>query len=263
MTVYFSLNQEELSQISRIDHDEAVLYLVLKKLADFKTGKIGEHPKSKTNYEKLAEQMSRPSRQGKSAVAYDRKDIERMLKRMQLYGLVILEPFNGDDLMLTLPMSPMKYGKKVATAETAPGKEVPGKLPQQAKGTPSPSPVVVEKEPSNDSLSVLTTTDNTINTTNTLSIGWGSEDSEEDQDLFPSVDAIIELMASRKTVNYVDSDKSKAIYQRWVMHKVKKSELMEAIQDAEMDFNLDMTPDYINAVLRERRGSKGKSWLVL
>ncbi len=259
-TFYLSLCSKELDILMMAGFDEIALYLLLKKLADFKTGSIGIHPQSKTNCEKLAEAMSRPSSQGKPALTLDRQQIHRLLQRMQLRGLVKLEPYTGDNIVLTLPISPMKYDKKVDTAESAPSKASREKLQQDE--LPGTSGTLADVDPEDffcDSLS----TDNTFNTISTYS-NEDIESSGEDENQPLSVTEITELMVSRRTIRHPNTLTSKALYRLWVDHKVMKGELIKALEEAEDGFNVDLSPFAIDKILkRQRKQAKQNGGLVL
>ena len=256
---YLSLSNKELATLGVVSHEEIALYLIFKKLADFKTGTIGKTSHSKTNFEKLAELLSRPASQGKRALTYDRKDVSRMVDRMQLKGLVIKEPYEDKHLVLTLPMSPFDYGKKDEASKTAPGKEVPRRLPHAATGTTSAGLAVVEGEQFDCSPSVLFNTKN-INTT-ISNDGNDFDDALKNQTL--SVDAIKSLMASHPTIIYSGSEISVAIYHRWVKARVTKAELEKALEEAEADFSFEIKPNEIDEILRAQRKPKKRIGLVL
>lgn len=255
---YLSLNARELAAFEVAGHDEIALYLILKKLADFRTGTIGKHPQSKTNCQKLAEKLSRGPTQGKPGQSYDRKQIIRLLDRMQLRGMVIRDPYEDDNLVLSLPLSPMEYEEKDATAKTSADEAVPKKLPRKTTGAPSPSLDSVETEPFHDSLSVLINTSNTINTPNNGELdSWGGVENPA-----WDVEAIKALMASRPTMLYPASATSIAIYTRWVKAGVTEAELMEAIALTEADLTMAQKPNDVDEVLRkskqlQKRGNVG------
>lgn len=255
---YLSLNARELAAFEVAGHDEIALYLILKKLADFKTGTIGKHPQSKTTCQKLAEKLSRGPTQGKPGQSYDRKQIIRLLDRMQLRGMVIRDRTEEENLIMSLPLSPMEYKEKDATGETSADMAVPKKLSRKAAGTPSPSLDSVESEPFHDYPSVLISNFSTINTPNNGELdSWGGVENPA-----WDVTAIKALMASRPTMLYPESATSIAIYTRWVKAGVTEAELMEAIALTEADFTVAQKPNDVDEVLRkskqlQKRGNVG------
>lgn len=263
---YCSFNDKELATLDVASHEETALYLILKRLADFKTGSIGKHPQSKTNCQKIADKLSRPASQGKSAINYDRKHIDRLLTRMQLRGLVIRYPYDDENLVLDLPMSPINYAKKDGSSKTTTTKETPNKLPQQATGAPFESLADIEEEPFDTSLSVMNNTDNNINTINTPNNDntWGDDfDLEADSNVL-TLAKIKELIASKGTVLYPDSETSNAIYQGWLKSRVTEAELIKAIETASENFTMTQTPNDIDGALKQSRSSKsGSRGLVL
>jgi len=256
------MNEMELKTLETAPHEEWVLYLILKKLADFKSGWIGKHPMSKTNCEKLAQKLSRPSSQGRPSVNYDRKDIDRMLTRMQLKGLVVREPFFDDELILQLPMSPIKYEKKDASSETATDKDSREKLPRKSNSNPLESLAQSDNQSFNSSPSVLKDI-NTINTSNTDN-AWGDDFNISAESNGLTLEKIKELIASKGTVLYPNSQTSNAIYKGWLRYGVDEAELIKAIETASEKYSTTQTPNNIDEALRQSRGSKnGSRGLVL
>lgn len=252
---YLSLNQKELVALEGAPHEEVVLYLTLKRLSDFKDGTIGNHPSSKTNCEKLAENLSRPSSQGKPAVTYDRKEISRLLNRMQLHGLVIRKESDDNDLMLRLPLSPMDYKKKDATAETSNGGDTQEKLPQVSMDQPSGSLANAEKEATKTSLSVMINNSNTINTLSNDVLNSLSRGESPTWDL----EAIMNLMASRETMQHPRTQISQTIYKGWLKAGVSKEELLKAIEEVENDFLINQTPTDVNTVIKRYRTNQNRT----
>ena len=107
-TTYLSLNlQGELAVLLQSGSFEEIgLYLILKKLADFKTGMVGTFKKQKLTCRQLAEAMTRPASQGKKEIVFEDKEIWRLLERLQGRGLIV-EINNQDGLRLRLPLSPI------------------------------------------------------------------------------------------------------------------------------------------------------------
>ncbi len=250
--VYYSINGLETNLLEIAPFEEVGLYLILKRLADFKTGSIGKHPQSKTNCQKLAEKLSRPPSQGRAAVVYDRKDIDRILTRMQLRGLVIREPYDDDNIVLTLPLSPIKPATQVATSKPSVSKVSQGKLPQKATDISPQSFDYVEPETIYHSPSVLINTDNTINNINTSSNeGYDSWDSDDPPTL--NLEVIKSIMDSREAMLYVNSNTSIAIYKGWIKAGISKDDLIKAIETAEEELTLSQTPNDVDQVLRSTR----------
>ena len=107
-TTYLSLNlQGELGVLLQSGSFEEIgLYLILKKLADFKTGMVGTFKSQKLTCRQLAKAMRRPASQGKKEIGFEDKEIWRLLERLHGRGL-IREIDNRDGLRLCLPLSPI------------------------------------------------------------------------------------------------------------------------------------------------------------
>ena len=239
-------------------YDEIALYLILKRLADFKTGFIGKHPQSISNCQKLADRLSRPSSQGKRGITYDRKDISRLLDRMQLKGLLIREPYNDDNIVLELHLSPINYAKKVATENTATVNDTQQTIPQPEHLRSSESFASVEQERFNKLHSVMNNTDSNINTINTPS-NWGNDFGIETEGNTLSLEKIKRLISARGTVLYANSSTSNAIYKGWLKARVNEAQLIKAMDDAEDKFTMTQTPNDIDDALKEAKTSKNSN----
>lgn len=65
--------------------EESLLYLILRKTTDIR---IPNEHFEKVNMPYLAQRMSRKSRQGKAELKYSRKDISRLIDRLEHLGMV-------------------------------------------------------------------------------------------------------------------------------------------------------------------------------
>lgn len=239
-------------------YDEIALYLILKRLADFKTGFIGKHPQSISNCQKLADKLSRPSSQGKRGITYDRKDISRLLDRMQLKGLLIREPYSDDNIVLELHLSPINYAKKVATENTATVNSTQATMPQPELLKSAESPANVEQERFNKLHSVMNNTDSNINTINTPST-WGNDFENEIDNTTLSLEKIKQLIIAKGTVLYQNSGTSNAIYKGWLKAGVNEAQLIKAMDDAEDKFTMTQTPNDIDDALKEAKAPKNSN----
>ena len=255
---YLSLNDKEMATLDVASYDEIALYLILKRLADFKTGFIGKHPQSKTNCQKLADKLSRPSSQGKAGITYDRKDISRLLDRMQLKGLLIREPYNEDNIVLELHLSPINYAKKVATDNTATDNDIQATMPQPDLLRLAESPASVEQERFKKLHSVMNNTDSNINTINTPN-NWGNDFEIETDNSTLSLEKIKRLINARGTVLYANSATSNAIYKGWLKAGINEAQLIKAMNETEDKFTMTQTPNDIDETLKEAKTSKNSN----
>lgn len=118
---YVSLGFDELDQLQGLGWGERAMYLELKRLANFKTGKVGVFRSQALTWEELGRRVSVPSAQGRAAKLVDGKEAALMVGRLEAAGLVADQGRreNGG-LTLTLPLSPIE---KAATAAARPARQ--------------------------------------------------------------------------------------------------------------------------------------------
>ncbi|MBA4093479.1 MAG: hypothetical protein C0489_05270 [Candidatus Accumulibacter sp.] len=127
---YVSLGFDELDQLQELGWGERAMYLELKRLANFKTGKVGVFRSQALTWEELGRRVSVPSAQGRAAKLVDGKEAALMVGRLEAAGLVSDQGRRENKgLTLMLPLSPI--GSASAVAE-------PAKAAQQAS-TPTES----------------------------------------------------------------------------------------------------------------------------
>ena len=118
--VYVSLNLAEYEILmSKASFAEMGMYLILKKMANFKTGEVGSFRQQKLNYEKLAQQLSRPTRNTAPGEAFDRGQARSIVARLERMGLVSNIHAEGA-LKMRLPLSPIHPLDEVPPNEPAP-----------------------------------------------------------------------------------------------------------------------------------------------
>lgn len=121
---YISLNMAELEALmTRASFVEITMYLILKKLANFKTGQVGGFRQQKLNYEKLAQLLSRPTRGTAPAETIDRHQARGTVLRLEKIGLVSQISYVDESLKMRLHLSPM--GDMGDLEEEAPEKPAP------------------------------------------------------------------------------------------------------------------------------------------
>lgn len=119
--VYVSLNLAEYEILmSKASFPEIGMYLILKKMANFKTGEVGSFRQQKLNYEKLAQQLSRPTRNTAPAETFDRGQARNIVARLERIGLVTDIRITNDALKMRLPLSPIHPLDEVPPEEPAP-----------------------------------------------------------------------------------------------------------------------------------------------
>ena len=119
-TYYVSLHlKNEFSELfAHASFEEIAMYLLLKKLADFKSGDIGKVYYKSLSYAQLGTMLSRPSSQGRKAVDISGNDAKRMVERLEVLGFVEDIRFEGKALKMHLPRSPRKQAAEVASPIT-------------------------------------------------------------------------------------------------------------------------------------------------
>jgi len=113
---YVSLGFHELDLLQGLGWGERAMYLELKRLSNFKTGKVGVFLSQALTWEELGRLVSVPSAQGRPAKPVDGKEAALMVRRLEAAGLVSDQGRreNGG-LTLTLPLSPI--GSPAAVVE--------------------------------------------------------------------------------------------------------------------------------------------------
>lgn len=115
---YVSLGFNELDLLQGLGWGERAMYLELKRMSNFKTGKVGVFRSQALTWEELGRLVSVPSAQGRPAKPVDGKEAALMVGRLEAAGLVADQGRreNGG-LTLTLPLSPIGSASSVV-AET-------------------------------------------------------------------------------------------------------------------------------------------------
>lgn len=117
---YVSLGFHELDLLQGLGWGERAMYLELKRLSNFKTGKVGVFLSQALTWEELGRRVSVPSAQGRPAKLVDGKEAALMVGRLEVAGLVSDQGRreNGG-LTLTLPLSPIGSASSVVEATKA------------------------------------------------------------------------------------------------------------------------------------------------
>ncbi len=154
--VYYSFSAQEMGIIlSGASGDEGLLYMALKKFADFKTGLMKHHITKRLNFSFLADMLSRDSRQGCEAKVFTHVEIRRLLTRLVALGLVDDMERDGRTLSLRLPLVGGEYGNGKDAAGRLSGKtteekpKLTGSHPEM-KGTGNPVTARVSAAIGND-----------------------------------------------------------------------------------------------------------------
>jgi len=117
--IYISLNLDEIAALEKLGFRERWAYIAaLKRLANFKTGKVGEFGKQRLSYTAISELIKAPPGiQGRGEGRIDDTQARDFILRMEAVGLVsgIGRRKNGG-LRFDLPMSPIDRNKAMPIA---------------------------------------------------------------------------------------------------------------------------------------------------
>jgi hypothetical protein len=120
--VYISINLDEFAALEKLGFRERWAYLALKRIANFKTGIVGQFGKQKLGYTDIASLIKPPPGiQGRGEGKIDDTQARDFILRMEAVGLVrgIGRRPNGG-LRFTLPMSPINRPKAGDKADIFP-----------------------------------------------------------------------------------------------------------------------------------------------
>lgn len=276
---YISLNFGELDKLQALGFEAQALYLIMKRLADFKTGVLGKFYHQKITYSSLAEQLSRPPSQGKEAQIFERSQVSRIIDHLETAGLVDERSSAGGKLTLRLPLSPIAQ-TEAATPETArnkaKAKKSPQDKPRQSAGKPILTGVFDDMfdlipvlSPSETNNTFLINTDRALNTpdpgarkpadaaASPPSPHMGGETETGASLTIPRIQAMLREAGAI----YIDTPISKDYYNRWIKHCVSEEKLRWEIE-ACLAFDVAIRPgdldrSLIPAAHRPAMSSKG------
>lgn len=144
---YISLNMAELEALmTRASFAEITMYLILKKLANFKNGQVGGFRQQKLNYQKLADLVSRPPRNTAPAETYDRNQARAMVLRLEKIGMLSQISYENEALKMRLHLSPMGDYEEDKALEATPALGEQEKSHQAKERKSLESPVVVDDD---------------------------------------------------------------------------------------------------------------------
>lgn len=148
--MYYALTQQEYALMTEdATPEESMLYLILRKFADFRTGLFSHRSTKRVNLSFLADLMTRKSSQGKAELRYCHTEVRRFLDRLVDLGLVADITREDRTLKMRLPL--VGSGKEESRQEKLSGKE-----PQkQAKPSVSVEPPKEVESPVNTASSLV------------------------------------------------------------------------------------------------------------
>lgn len=88
-----------------------------------------------------------------------------------------------------------------------------------------------------------------------------ADEAEDEKDEALTVGLIIKFLRAAKGISWIETDRSKALYERWVKFGVCKEEFGDALYQLVNDPKAEGTPDELNAIIQNNRkggGSDGR-----
>ena len=129
---YASINKDETRLLDQLPFEERWLYIKLKWLANFNTGKIAKFGKRVLTYQKIGEMIAVPAAQGRMAKPISGGEIKRMIDRLESAGLVADHAYDtGAGITLTLPLSLIRKPASAGKLQT----NVQSQSPANTDGT--------------------------------------------------------------------------------------------------------------------------------
>ena len=280
--VYVSLNLAEYEILmSKASFAEMGMYLILKKMANFKTGEVGSFRQQKLNYEKLAQQLSRPTRNTAPAETFDRGQARNIVARLERIGLVSEIRIANDALKMRLPLSPIYPLDEVPPEELAPALAQTGKCQhEQLVKSPlgpvdadfwddDPFSINTDKNHQYDQYDHQSHTDDTVNYDDTDK-GEGTSPSvarhNHPQPLLEKSEGMsaklttAQIKEELRTAGFrlLDYDVSKSIMRSWENLNIEATELRGAIYKVQRD-GFDLVPGEVDKIIRANRRQEKSS----
>lgn len=116
---YVAFNRSELTTLNLLPPEDVVLYLQLKRLANFQTGVVGAFGNQKLSHARLAGMISRPALPGLPGRTFNGPEVAIMLGRLASFGLVAEMREENGRLLLHLPLSAQRKAADGGTAKAA------------------------------------------------------------------------------------------------------------------------------------------------
>ena len=246
---YVSHKREECEKLRGLGLRERWLYMELKWIADFTTGVGGRFFSQRLTYEKLAALVSVPASQGRAAETIDRTEAWRLMQRLEAAGLVseIVERNDNGGITYKLPLSPIAPSEKLQQAEAPKKPAIPDS--EQVSGHQSkPSSVLINHK-----------SINTLNTggeaANSAIVGAADENpNPPPENPNPTPQALtvqgIEQRLNAARFDYVGSNQSRRIYERWIAKGITSEQLNRAVESVADNFTQKPTANSVDEVLR-------------
>lgn len=271
---YVSIDQDETRILEQLPLAERWLYIKLKWLANFKTGKVGRFGNRILTFASIGKMIGVPSSQGRAAVEFGSGEVRRMLDQLEKHGLISTPSVGSDDgVSFTLLLSPIgandPAGKKAKAGklQTAEAAEQAAK-PQESKGfEASPEAVsVLMSIGHNNTFFNTDTTDGPGDTPEPRRPTGGDPLNSplppaptghpmtalEIEQWLDSPDSWIEVL-------FIEKEDSRKLYRHWEAIGITDIELSDALSTLSFDQLAPPTPLALNKIIRDARGRKNKS----
>ena len=264
---YVSIDMEETKKLRQLSYRERWLYMELKWLANFKTGKVGRYLNRTIDYAYLAGLVSVPATQGRAAESVTGGDVKRMLDHLHQAELVSETTDDGaTGLSFNLLASPIEPAAK-ASKETQRARGEKLQVADEAAPSGKPEPVKVPSVQGNAQSVLMSFGHNNtfFNTDSTDGAGDTPAHTPVSLETPPTQTAHGGLSAAQfhkrlaeswYEFQYLDTDVSQTFYRGWEKRHVTEAEFDQAVERVESDDSVTPTPGAIEKALLAMRHTK-------
>lgn len=277
-TAYLSMNMKEFEVLKNsASFEGALMYVLLKKLGNFKTGKVKGFKGHKITYQELADDLTRQPSQGVAPIVISRQQARDIINRLVAIGLVCDVASVDGDLTMMLPLSPMKYLVDEGEVETEFQSGSTVKISATKQKSKQQHAAIEDDFHSgfddiDDDTSVLV---NKINTNNNLSThsGEGFPSPAVASNIHPhpldgagsfenqNPTHIYESLLKRANFAMTELPLSRDFYATWAKAGVRCDEVIDAVRRCEEQIELKLvmrkTPYEVHKILEAKTQMKG------
>ena len=267
---YVSIDMEETRKLRQLSFRERWLYMELKWLANFRTGKVGRYLNRTIDYTYLAGIVSVPATQGRAAESVTGGDVKRMLDHLRLAELISeISDEGAKGLSFNLLTSPIEPVAKTTSEIRGLGGERL-QVPKAEESSEKPASVGISSDQDNAQSVLMSFGHNNtfFNTDSTDGAGDTPAHTPTSPETPPAQTAHRGLSAAhfhkRLTESwfefqYLDTDVSQTFFRGWEKRNVTEADFEQALERVEMDASVTPTPGAIEKALRAMRHPKNPS----
>ena len=261
---YVSIDMEETKKLRQLSFRERWLYLELKWLANFRTGKVGRYLNRTIDYTYLAGLVSVPATQGRAAESVTGGDVKRMLdhlRQAELISEICDEGAKG--LSFNLLVSPIEPVAKTTNGIQSLGGEML-QVTKAEKSSEKPASVGISSEQDNAQSVLMSFGHNNtfFNTDSNDGAGDTPAHTPVRPETLPAQTTRGGLSAAQFhkrlteswfAFQYLDTDVSRTFYRGWENRHVTEAEFDLAVERVETDESVTPTPGAVEKVLLAMR----------